>query len=340
MPPPSHVLVIRPDRLGDLVLTTPMVQALDRAGCPRVDLVVSPGLAGLASRIPGVDQVYPRPPTGAEFGALLDEVHPSHIVFPYAEFGLVARSFFARIPHRLGNRLRLYGPFLNQGVSIHRKSPPIHEADFCLRLLEPLGLGEPGSPLPRIPPPQEGLDQLDRLRQEAGLPEGPYWVFHPGGGGSAGRPTAEGFARIHQSLGRLREALPTWVSYGPGERELAQELAKRIDAQLLPEAPSLDQTHAILAEADLVVAGSTGPLHLAAASGTPTLGLYPRKASQIGERWGPRGERTSWVTPPLGDCLDCREGRCVAPACFDRIPDQAFARALADLGLAPAEETP
>jgi heptosyltransferase-3 len=63
-----------------------------------------------------------------------------------------------------------------------------------------------------------------------------------------------------------------------------------------------------LARARLVVSNSTGPLHLAAAVGTPVVGLYPNKRVMTPVRWGPVGEGHV-VLQPLTVCR-CPENRC------------------------------
>ena len=92
---------------------------------------------------------------------------------------------------------------------------------------------------------------------------------------------------------------------------------------------SLPQLIAFIAGADGLVAGSTGPLHLAAALGRHALGLYPPIRPMHPGRWGPLGPYAGFLVFDRPDCQDCRR----APAschCIRAIaPAQVLARVLA-----------
>jgi ADP-heptose:LPS heptosyltransferase len=85
----------------------------------------------------------------------------------------------------------------------------------------------------------------------------------------------------------------------------------------------------LLSRAELVVASSTGPGHLAAALGVPTLGLFPLNRPLSKARWGFRGDAVQNIepfTPPKPTCPDCK--RC---ECMQAIDTLQVARAAEDL---------
>lgn len=94
---------------------------------------------------------------------------------------------------------------------------------------------------------------------------------------------------------------------GEREREVAERIARAIggNARLLP-ACTLKELTAFLKRADLVVGGDTGPVHMAAAVGTPTVSFY---RATDGKRNGPQGEQHALVQSPEG-CTVCLEKRC------------------------------
>jgi ADP-heptose:LPS heptosyltransferase len=55
----------------------------------------------------------------------------------------------------------------------------------------------------------------------------------------------------------------------------------------------------IISAADLVVSGSTGPIHIAAAVGTFAVGIYPPESALSATRWGPRGSANKLFVPPV-----------------------------------------
>lgn len=319
------MLVVRPDRLGDLVLTLPMIGKLARdlrieGQAPEVELLLSPGPASLAPAIPGSPKVLLDPGGLLPLAGRLRDRHYRCVVFPFATARLASAAWLAGIPRRIGNGLRVYSPLFTDRVRLHRSRPPVHETDYCLRLLDPLGLPLVPAPPPTLVSPETAREQAGELLANAGLASQGFVVVHPGGGGSAGRPTPEDFARFAQAA--RDAALPEasiLVSFGPGEREQAERTAEGCEGSLLPEATDLVTYQALVARAGLFLAGSTGPLHLAAASQVPTLGFYPWKQSQTAERWGPRGERVASLSPPKAPCRACEEGSCTDSACFARI---------------------
>lgn len=321
---PARLLVIRPDRLGDVVLTLPAVRTL-RVAHPHAHLalLLAPGVAPLAPALADVDEVLVDPGGLFPLAGRLRDGRYDLALFPYGSARHVAAARLAGIRRRVGNGLRPYSLLLTDRVRVHRSRPPLHEVEYCRRLLEPLGI-------PAAPPPVPSLELPGAVRDRAGDLVGPepFVVVHPGGGGSAGRPSPRRFGELARAA--RDAALPgtrILVSAGPGEEGQAREAAEAAGGELLPRAPDVLALAGLLSHASLVLAGSTGPLHLAAAAGAPVVGFYPRKASQTVERWGPQGLSSRAITPEVGGCEDCRAATCQAPACFERVPEDAVAAA-------------
>ena len=76
---------------------------------------------------------------------------------------------------------------------------------------------------------------------------------------------------------------------------------------------------ALLGEADVVVSGSTGTMHLAAALGTATVGVFAPIRASSPARWGALSARARFVLPPVPDCERCIGARCPWWDCMDRI---------------------
>ncbi len=101
---------------------------------------------------------------------------------------------------------------------------------------------------------------------------------------------------------------PHWLlTAGPGEAPAAQQLcamlcAEGLQAQVLPPRPGLADFALTLACADLFIAGSTGPLHVAACLNRPTAGFYPARRSATALRWQTCNEasRRLAFSPPDG----------------------------------------
>lgn len=152
---------------------------------------------------------------------------------------------------------------------------------------------------------------------------GPLVMLSPGAGWPTKRwPTAL-FARLASML--AEQGCDVLVLWGPGEEELADEirvgsLSERV--KLVPPTTVHEMTE-LLRHASLLVAGDTGPLHLAAAVGTATVGIYGPSECK---RNGPYGSNHRTVRNEALECLECWKHHCDTPsdtACMTELPIEA-----------------
>ena len=241
----------------------------------------------------------------------------------------------ARIPVRIGTRNRWrHWLSCNRLVALSRRHSPLHEAQLNLQLLRPLG-GAAETPLPAVAP---------LVRLEAAEPLAEPWqrllhqrqpgqlnvILHPRSRGSAREWGLVNFGRLAQLLHAAGHRVFITGTAAEGEeladwlRENAAFLAANLTGQL-----SLPQFIAFIAAADGLVAGSTGPLHLAAALGRHALGLYPPIRPMDPGRWAPLGAHASYLVFDKPACQDCR-GQPATCACIRAIgPLEVAAHVLA-----------
>ncbi len=110
------------------------------------------------------------------------------------------------------------------------------------------------------------------------------------------------------------------ISWGPGERDAAEEIAAAADgaATPAPETRSPRELAALLASARLVIGGDTGPLHLAAAAGVPVLSLFGPKDPALYAPWSPGGGTNRFIRSPA-PCSPCVLRRCDHAVCMRMI---------------------
>jgi ADP-heptose:LPS heptosyltransferase len=314
---PPTFLVSRPDAIGDVVLTLPVAGRLRQLypGC-RVVLVGRAYTAAVGAACPWVDEflnldeLIAQTPA-AQLAALRAYAAAAIIhVFPHRQLAWLAHR--AGIPVRIGTRNRWWHWLTcNRLVALSRRHSPLHEAQLNLQLLSPLGQTDI--------PPLPAVAELVRLVPT--VPLAPQWrqllanrqsgqlnvVLHPRSRGSAREWGQEHFGELARTLhaaghrvfvsGTAAEGteLADWL------RQYTAYLAADLTGQLaLPEFISF------LASADGIVAGSTGPLHLAAALGRHALGLYPPIRPMHPGRWGPLGPHAEYLVFDRPDCQDCR----------------------------------
>jgi len=333
-------LVSRPDAIGDVVLTLPVAGRLRRAfpGC-RVVLVGRAYTAAVAAACPWVDEFL-------DLDALLALPEPARLarlraygaaaivhVFPHRELAELARQ--AGIPVRIGTRNRWFHWLTcNRLVALSRRHSPLHEAQLNLALLAPLVPGAADTSLAEVAelvrlvpvvPLRADFQQLLAARQPGQL----NVVLHPRSRGSA---REWGLAHFGELARRLHAAghrvfvsgtAPEGAELAGWLREHADCLAADLTGQL-----DLPEFIALLAAADGIVAGSTGPLHLAAALGRHALGLYPPIRPMHPGRWAPLGPQAEYLVFDRPACQDCR-ARPAACACLQAIAPAAVAARVA-----------
>jgi ADP-heptose:LPS heptosyltransferase len=288
-----HVLVARQDSMGDVLLAGPAVRAV-AAGAGRVTLLCGPRGRAAAELLPGVDQVVvahaawidasPQRVTRAAVEELVDRLVDLEI-----DQALVLTSFH-QSPLPLALVLRMAGVPTIAAVSVdypgslldvrHRVDEDIHEVERGLSVAATLGY--------RLPEGDDGRLRV-RLGGVADVPdlERPYVVVHPGASAPARAWAPERHAELVDVLvGAGRRVVVTGeVSERPltslvagGRRPGVVDLGGRVDLAGLAE---------VLAEAEVVVVGNTGPAHLAAAVGTPVVSLFSPVVPAV--RWRPWG---------------------------------------------------
>jgi len=321
-----HVLVARQDSVGDVLLAGPTVRAV-AAGAGRVTLLCGPRGQAAAELLPGVDEVVvahaawidaePRRVTRAGMDALVDRLTDLEV-----DQALVLTSFH-QSPLPLALLLRMAGVATIAAVSVdypgslldirHRVDEDLHEVERGLSLAATLGY--------RLP---EGDDGRLRVRRDrvADTPEleGRYVVVHPGASAPARAWTPERHAALVDALveggrrvvvtgGDDERSLTSLVAGGP--RDGVVDLGGRVELAGLAE---------VLAGAEAVVVGNTGPAHLAAAVGTPVVSLFSPVVPAA--RWRPWGVPLALLGDQDAACAGSRARVCPVAGhpCLDGVP--------------------
>lgn len=181
-----------------------------------------------------------------------------------------------------------------------RVTPPPearHVVEQYLALLGPLGVGD-RRPVFNIPVSRVAEQQIDAFLKAQGVKPGePVVALNPGAGRPEKRWPVEHWRRLAERLA-LEGGVRVLLLWGPGEEALAGAVSRGLcPAPALSPPTTVQELAALLCRVALVVAGDTGPLHLAAALGTPCLGLY---GPTSGQRNGPYGPRSMGLQSPDG----------------------------------------
>lgn len=320
---PGSIFVLRNNDVGDLLVVTPLFDALRRRfPAARIAVGVGDWSLDVLSGNPHLSEVLSvNAPWHNKYQARTGPLGRLAYVRSSPEVRAVAERRFevgidvlgsawgsllllrAGIPWRLG--VHGYAGGHSAAQATVDFDPQEHVGRAALRFAELLGATDLPPVRPQIFLTSEETDEAGRWWAAGGA--GRRVVIAPGGGLPEKRWPAESFAVVAAGL----PAASLLVLGGPGEGELvAKVLAAAPAARAFPEPPGLRQVFALIAAADLVVANSSMPLHAAAAFGRPvvvTLGESFPSARQHQAQWGypglsvslgkEPGERVSVYTP-------------------------------------------
>lgn len=312
----SRVLVVRTDRMGDVILSTPVLTALKAMSPPsQTAMLVRPYTREIVDHHPDLDRVMVDDREGRHRGirgllTLAREIRCMRFdaaLLLHSTFRLALICLAAGIPRRIGTAYRFYSPLFSQRVRIHRRGSERHECDLNLDLAAAAGVPAARAQF-RIDIPEPAHCRVRQLLADAGVAAGaPFITLHPGSGGSARDWPAARFAVLGERIA-TRLKWPVLITGTASEKSLIDGLADlcpsliRLDGQL-----SMIELAALLQRTAVLVANSTGPLHLAVALGTEVIGLYPPMSPMWAKRWGPYRRPDSVITPPLKEALRAPE---------------------------------
>lgn len=314
-----RVAIVKLSSLGDVVHALPVAHAL-RRHFPELTLtwVVEAREAAILTGHPDLDSVLAvdtrrwrrliRSPSGArevgkEVARLIRQLRAASFDAALDLQGLMKSGFLTactRAPLRIGFPRRHLREPLNALFTNCRVTPPpeaVHVVEQCLALLEPLGVTE-RRPVFNLPVPSDAVERIDTFLGEQGVkPDDRLVALNLGAGRPEKRWPAEHWRRLADRLA-LEGGQRLLLAWGPGEETLAEAVSRGLPVRpVLARPTALHELAALLRRAALVVAADTGPLHLAAALGTPCLGLYgPTSAA----RNGPYGPRCRALQSPGG----------------------------------------
>ena len=275
-------LIVRLGALGDIIQALPVAAALrDRYPKARIDWVADERYAELLALVPVIDRRIVLKTNSLPLLSRITDLRASLLREPYDVAidvqGLIKSAAVAR----LSKAPRVVGfdaPHLREAAArlcYTETSGPVqpgHVIEKNLALAATLGAEVSPVRFPLEVPESVALDQLRAKGVIAGC--APFVVLNPGAAWPNKRWPPERFGEVGQWL-RRELGLLSVVTWGVGERSVAEAVVAGSGgaAQLAPVTRIADLA-AIFRESKLVVSGDTGPAHLAAALGTPVVGLH------------------------------------------------------------------
>lgn len=348
----DRILVVRTDKIGDVVLTTPAIAAL-RKQFPesKITGMVSEIAADVYLSNPHLNAVIVLKPEEylgiGGFFRLVKRIRSEKfqiVVVFQARLRVALAIWFSGIPYRIGPLSKWWSWLIyNLGRRQIRSAVEMHEADYNIQLLREFGISVMHTrEKTHLTVDDEAKAYAEESFRKLGIQRRFRTVaIHPGMAGSA-LNWSEGH---YVALGRrLLHRYNVLVTGGPGEQALVDRVVQGIarNQGFAPEKPvfasyvgqeGLKKFIAVLGQSDGLVAPSTGPLHLAVALGKKVVTVYPPIKVQSAVRWGPYGtgfgtnlgvssqDQASVLVPDVNCAEDfkCALQACIYYPCMPRV---------------------
>lgn len=326
---PNNLLIVRTDRIGDLVLTMPLAEIVKRyyPNC-KVTFLVRDYTKDILFNHPFIDQVISIK-TKNKIGLLafwqnfklMAKNNYDTVIIVSPNFKIALLLFLTKIKKRIGTGYRWYSLLFNKKVFIHRKYAGKHELEFNVELLKEIGIDEKVTKEIvnySLKVNKKSLKEIDNLFFTESIEQTkPLIIIHPGSGSSSVDLPINKFKELTEkiSLNFEAEIITTGIQK---EKTLCEMITVNESIHNYAGKFSLSQLIALIYKCDLFISNSTGPLHIASALNKNVIGFYPNLLTCSAKRWGPYSARSKVFTPPK-NCKDCKMEQCSNLECMNNI---------------------
>lgn len=340
----KKILLNRSDALGDNILTMPMLEAI-KADNPntQIAVMISALSVDLYLNHPHVDKIFVYHRKAHFFKRWLQlwrafkEFSPNHYIYVGGDHLVSLMAFLKGVSFRGGLISRWPSfLFLNKGVRQRRSVVAMHESEYNLELLRPLGIEyhytqrEKFRPQIRLEKDEKrkAYDEFLTEIQGQGKRTDAEMVFiHPGMSGHTLNWSSRNYGRL---ILRLERNFPGRflfvISYTPSDAPFLEGLKDHF-SQMSSHVPEervvffngathgLRHYMCVLSHAHLFIGPSTGTTHIANTLGVKTIALYSPIRVQSSLRWGPFDNRPSHLKVLVPDVVCGQTTTCAGQSC-------------------------
>jgi len=303
-----RILIARPDRIGDVVLSTAIPREVKREYPDSyVVMLVREQTKDIFLHNPLVNEVITLDENGVEksFSHLLMEIRSfsfTHAFMLLPNERINWLLFLSSIPNRVGVGHKLY-QFLAFTKYVDRKKyiENRHESDYCLDMIRKLGI-EPRSIVPEIYLSDAEKQEAENFRRSISSEKKIIGINTTSGGSTANLPLTE-YSQLIKKLSAMKNIQVVVTDYNVPEQ------IENIPGVLFPvKNTSLRKLIKVVATLDILISASTGPMHVAAALKIPTLSVFCPLPACSPNLWGPLGNKSEVILPEANYCSNVCPG--------------------------------
>ncbi|MEK7818389.1 MAG: glycosyltransferase family 9 protein [Bacteroidota bacterium] len=320
---PKNILISRTDKIGDAVLTLPLVLAV-RNNYPnaKIKILTRKYTRELYDYLECVDGVIEMPPKMNLLKSikLIKEIKKENfdlafLVYPRFLVAIVLK--LSKIKNRVGTAYRWYSFLLNKKVYEHRKHSIKHEAEYNLSLLKSFNQKADLKIEFGLKTTKKDKATASDILKSFKIKNKKFVVLHPLSFGSSTVWPVENFIELAEKI--LSDLKLNVIFTGiKKEEDFVKSKFKDCKINFASNLKIMEQT-ALIEKSACFVSNSTGPMHFAAAIGTPVVSFFSPLQGTSPTRWGPIVKKKKIFVANNEICKLCRGGECKSNICMEQI---------------------
>jgi ADP-heptose:LPS heptosyltransferase len=327
---PQNLLIVRTDRIGDVVLSLPLAGIIksEFPNC-KITFLVREYTKDLVLNHPQIDDVILLEEKYGEtlLSENLEKIKKNNFdtcIAVHPKFKIAFILYLAKIKNRIGTGYRWYSFLFNKKYFEHRKYGTKHELEHNVNLLQNIGIDKKISPDDvkfEIVIDEESDQKIEQYFAQNGInTDLPTIIVHPGSGGSA---VDYPISRLKALLSIMAHELSINVilTGTESEKKLCDMLTINENIKNAAGKFNLHELTALINKSDAMIANSTGPIHIAAALDKYVIGFYPKIPACNVTRWGPYTKKKRVFEPTI-ECENCTRKQCEDLNCMNSIDER------------------
>ena len=268
-----NILITRHDKIGDFVTMLPVCKVLKEQTHHKIVMLVAKVNVALAKELDFIDEVIEYTDDSKALISKIKSYNFDVSISGYIDTALGKALFFSGIPQRIAPATKIAQIFFNRRVKQRRSEVKMREFEYNLQLLKAfdnrltLEFKRPLLPI--------GLISSNKN----------FIIFHTGFGGSSdGNLTLDDYLKLGKKASEFTDVV---FSFGPDDGVSKEYIINKLDfeATIRDDFKSLMAFTQFIASSKLFVSTSTGPMHLAGMTNTPTLSFFGENLFASSKRW-------------------------------------------------------
>ncbi|NQT46806.1 MAG: lipopolysaccharide heptosyltransferase II [Candidatus Omnitrophica bacterium] len=318
-----RILIVNVNWVGDVLFSTPFIKAIRRRFPDAyIACMVVPRCVPMVEGSPDLDEVvlydedgiHASPSGKIRFILSLRKKRFDTAYLLHRSFTRTLLSLLAGIHKRIGYYTRKR--FLLLTKTVEPPTEEVHKIDYFLKIAQAEGIKADDKHYEFFISEEDGRYAQELLSNKGILPDEKFVVLNPGGNWDLKRWPKENFASVADGLIK-KLGYKVIITGAAKDLSLANSIVSLCENKpiILCGVTTLKQVGAVMKKASLVISGDSGPMHISAAIGTPTIAIFGPTSPDI---TGPRGKGPLRLLRGKIECevpcynLTCTDNRCMS----------------------------